>query len=1733
MLTDFSAAMASGADNLSGNGRPHLSHEYMLYTPDVSQEAQASWPKVRAWSFAQRDWVRLKDEEGSPFQDEDERLRGEVGGDAWQCPEEVCPECGSINMPCEPTCSCYKAAKSTFGSRYPDVLRATWPSWRIQGGWRQPKPSSMSSLSRAAMFLAEAKEHVAGGIATAKERFAKTMIPSISDVIPRRLRDPTSCGNPMPAWDKFTGSSADRSADTTRFGGDDTTRCQLEQLVNDYLRHSAQARSKLIRGWRDGLEMKPRDVQAIREMAATYIRNTHPPLTPYHAYSFDQDYQDPFRAPNYAGGDWFANGQRTDPPWIPVDSTYHSIYVQQWVKTRDDAVSLVHLAGANVIFFHDQRQAIRLPTCAPIVLKCCPAMSAVCHPLSRCCGQVVDGSHFDDEEAMAYRSTVHLEPRYQHPVRKPVGRVRRWLWGNQARNNLNINDAFGNDTRDAKLCRFNSHLRIYMQVRSGWADDILRAHTLDANGWVPGEDCGFLGYSSVSHTRVEAVANRIQLPSNDQILSQLGGVNFKPRIDRHTYAAHARYVVQKEIVSKFNMAGFFLYNLSLSSTSRDVNVSGGARPIHTVKDFAHHPRPIDLGRDHHFNGQVNNIPYPMLPDYTDVVYLSIDDLVYHDMQLLEQLSGNPMVFWTSYYPQLCGSTMDCTYYCTGPESFTEVIGTDQYNFSYPNQRQWNFMANDVIAIETMDKSRFTLYRVRVTPRPDLLKQLVILAPMHTVNLPLAVVEKLIHSTKGHPFVAYARDGRLPRFGPCDNIVVSSGIVIMRNGTPRHPTLCFMFEGNIDPDGCIPIPEKVFRWLQSLHERTGGRKLTAAEFNRRLIAYIIDTECSEEERKMAEHWLPIRVAAFVELMKAIASYEGVLPNMCYFVSCPERDASSAANDMEHEKAKAVSSAPSIAPANPNHAVQDANASATIKEKADSVTNTVRYSKDWKRINKHVIGRICCYMSEQTGFEQHTITLGDREEVLDRRNRPAQVAREDTAANGPVFDGGTGIELERGETNVKGETLHKGKPAPRAVNNPPYEVSIETGRLALALEPMLKKLACYDPSQTPEGIGQGLNRVYTMALEAQRQSVDDKHPDIIKFNAQDFTDDDSGSCMYGKDGRTIAVCCIDYTNADLLHSQDSNMILETIIRHFFHPSHLKEALDIYRSAFNMIMQCGPYQRSSKWTNCSGTGITTILNTCVFMVRDVLITLVAYVFRSMEMHSELSPGSYLVDRKGKEIEGPPPKLTYDAFIKHLDRIGVQENKMFKTRLDAHVDGDRDFFPQGDFKLSEVILKNDKKIYKNDLIRYAWKYIGCFFGDDSVRSAYPYLGVSRVRVAMKYVGLQDGMQAKLDAVCDPSKHEPIEYLSRVFFNLHAGSSASYCKIEKALAKLTVSSARDPWKYVSKLLGYLTTDWRTPVVGAYLQAVCRMYGLEFMAHVSGPSTLLLKKGEILLTDNEGRVIHNPYGDPDKLETGLHDGDPAIIRLFTTDRDLYYKLLKGSYPWSRDDTEAAYEHVSKELGINSIELKQYDAMLASQSDWQGIKRCALPGTLKEFAPSAYWPEHSCNKWQDVVEPLTVGSCDYGRRHPADAPNTTRVYPFSTLVHGLSPQMIDFDDPKQVQELQDYVASCSSSTPPPSNAFSRKLVDAVKIKTEAVQPSQPVKVPPYMRVNKLFKDEAELERTSAVMQEMLGIVDNSQDEKTTTIRQKPKNKSKKQKINKCDADSASSSTAPMRDLPSSQ
>merc|ERR1712022_84478 len=103
-------------------------------------------------------------------------------------------------------------------------------------------------------------------------------------------------------------------------------------------------------------------------------------------------------------------------------------------------------------------------------------------------------------------------------------------------------------TRMMPICAGSILTFAYMSVRAGWSDEIIRAHTLDMNGWVPGDGSNALGFSSLSHTRVEVAAIRIQLPTKEQILSQLGGASYKPRIDRHAYAAHARYLAQREIV---------------------------------------------------------------------------------------------------------------------------------------------------------------------------------------------------------------------------------------------------------------------------------------------------------------------------------------------------------------------------------------------------------------------------------------------------------------------------------------------------------------------------------------------------------------------------------------------------------------------------------------------------------------------------------------------------------------------------------------------------------------------------------------------------------------------------------------------------------------------------------------------------------------------------------------------------------------------------------------------------------------------------------------------------------------------------------------------------------------------------------------------------------------------------------------------------------------------------------
>nr|APG76212.1 hypothetical protein 1 [Beihai noda-like virus 22] len=351
-------------------------------------------------------------------------------------------------------------------------------------------------------------------------------------------------------------------------------------------------------------------------------------------------------------------------------------------------------------------------------------------------------------------------------------------------------------------------------------------------------------------------------------------------------------------------------------------------------------------------------------------------------------------------------------------------------------------------------------------------------------------------------------------------------------------------------------------------------------------------------------------------------------------------------------------------------------------------------------------------------------------------------------------------------------------------------------------------------------------------------------------------------------------VDYTAADEGHSEHSNRIDRRFLEYFMCNRDRELALWIYDQCFHMPLQVGPKVMSSKWKNASGTGITTVLNTTAFCERELETTLVAMVFKSMEHEGSLQKGD------------TPKELKHRDFIKHLHRI----QEKWLPNITTVADRDR-----------------------KSAIRAAYHWVGPKFGDDGLAPATPYVDDDTWTRAMHFVDKMDGFTRKLD-VSAALLEEPVEYLSRIY-PCPTRVLTSYCKVEKAVNKLSIAINGDPERYFLKLRGYWTVDSRTPIVGAYVTAVANMYGITL----------------------------EPLGDGSILTTGDLDGE--LRRLYEEERELYMKVAGGPIPWSPSSEQELYDSVAAEYGMTSVELREYDADLRSQSTWRGIRDKMLPRQL--------------------------------------------------------------------------------------------------------------------------------------------------------------------------------------------
>lgn len=979
-----------------------------------------------------------------------------------------------------------------------------------------------------------------------------------------------------------------------------------------------------------------------------------------------------------------------------------------------------------------------------------------------------------------------------------------------------LEDIFDPKGYEASHITTRSGLRAHAAERSTWADLLIRAHTLYHNGTPTEQPLVHevnAGYATDSNTRFQKAARAYKVPAEALIRQNMP----KPgeSDSTHPYLAAARHLTVTSLRDLAKKVQAVQEDTCISSNRRDSGAFGD-RSINTLKDMAHAPVPAPTD----------------LESGTKVVRTLMDCLGYENS--LAKHSGHDMIIWTSFYPELAGKTCESVYYADSDTTFVEVVGLDKATAIYKKQYAWDFTASDIVYVENEDQSAFTIYNVIRYPQPAQLKQVVFLCALQTVNLPYAIVDRLVRCTKGHGLSEVGI--QTPK--RCENVVLvprdpkrpyTKDILVMSNGTPGCPTASIKYKTATSPDSCATMKTEVYDYLKYVNSHA-GRGLTVHEVTKRLelYAHTNDAICVPGS------------AAYCELLRTVAWW-GELPNVVYYgVPCAEKDI-----PVESESAKAVMGGPKLTDNAPGVlAKSPAAMDAYVENKLEGAKNTTTPSREWIRISDLCLETWIESIAAETGVKKGSIQLVDEELVLESRTKPAQKARQVTDGMGPS-------KPEIGRVENKVEAAHKTGACPRGIQNPSPDISLQSGVLGKTLELVLKKSAVsrgvswYNPGLTPDELSEAVTEAY------------------LKSHIHELHYEGGG------------VRSVDYTTADEKHCKHSNRITRRLIEYFITTGDKAKALRIYDSCFHMPLQVGSKVMSSGWKNASGTGITTVLNTDAFAERELETTCVAMVFRSMEDEGDLEVGTI------------PDELTYKMFLKHL-RIIQKTWALEKIATVPRCTGNR-------------------------VISVAYHWIGPKFGDDGLDPATPYVDDEMWQRAMIYVDRMDGFQRKLETTSAVAE-EHVEYLSRIY-PCPLRSPSCYCKVEKALDKISLAVNRDRERYILKLRGYWTVDSRTPIVGAYLSALASLYG----------------------------IVLTPLGDgtplsPDDLEGQLR-------RIYEEDRELYMKIAGGPYPWDPNSSDEQYAQVAEDYGMTSGELREFDESLRSQTTWAGIQSKMVPKKL--------------------------------------------------------------------------------------------------------------------------------------------------------------------------------------------
>jgi len=1026
--------------------------------------------------------------------------------------------------------------------------------------------------------------------------------------------------------------------------------------------------------------------------------------------------------------------------------------------------------------------------------------------------------------------------------------------------------------------------------RQFWHGALMRAYTLHTSGAcasnVPLHGLDALVPSDLN-MRVDRSTRFLELAKDYKMTTaQQEAWNVSPNShSTHPILAAHRHLETVAITKLITGAGMVRRDPDISSAARDKQACG-ARKVITHKDLGHLGPAVSP--DHAaIKKKLNGAE----PKYVNTL---MDDITYRTS--LRPFAGEDIVVTTSLYDCLSGETPESTWRCTGVDKngyalFTETIGGKHTSGVFENQYSWDFGNNDVVHIPNTAGTGYGIYDVVKCCRRDINRQTVFLCMRSWVNMPFEVADRLNYAAHG----VYLHDLHQEP-GPCKNVQVvgqftKHPVLVMKVAKGKKHYVYTRYQHETSADGTATIKPTVLRHLEHLMSNGGkAHGLTSREILQRLGLFMKD-------------FLPGGTVeapdctSLLELFKVLGVPEKE-PNIVYYEAEEFAQGFTGAEEPEEDRtATAVQQAPSIVNGTATYGVIASNEAALKKGVEEHLGdgNTKKRGPHMAKFAEFCQREFIKGLEQHSGCRPGSVLIPPREKVLEKRTRASQRANEVTWGVGECPGDTTGHGF------IKGKEVSKQKGVPRMIQSPPHDQSIKSGQLGHALDQILKPnenshgVAWYCPGLTPRQLGE--------ALAAQH--------DFSKRMAKEF-----GAGPMPQ---------VDYKSADDSHTEETATLIADIIRHFFSDehdsdlgmSHKKWALQTYYACFNMKVQVGAKVKSTKWKNASGTGITTHLNTLVFAFRSYMTILLALCFNAMQNEDYEIPGMPNINGEpDAKAAGEADWFTKDMFREQLKKL--QNEGVLHRAIPQYDSVDWEAYQ------NRILVDATQR---SPIMRLIFELIGLKFGDDGVECSVPGVSDRIWELACQYLDAADGFRRTMrfshfanGNPDDPAEDEGVEFLSREYPRLSA-TIASYCKIERAAEKLSISSNADDEKYRNKLFGYKITDRRTPIIGAYISAI---WALKNFGELPAP--------------------YDPESD-----TYLVD-QKYIDKVESRDREVAWKMREGPFPVTDLDLDYMYESVAAAYGMTSGELRALDDSLSKQSTWEGIKAHTLPPALAILTP---------------------------------------------------------------------------------------------------------------------------------------------------------------------------------------